>query len=84
MIEIMEKQSYVLANHIYCIKRKNKKIAMHELFDMITGSGTGSIIASGLVMPNDDEATKATQKNKYFADSLLEFFDTFSPEIYHQ
>ena len=48
---------------------------MPELFDFIAGSETGGIIASSLVIPNDDSATNATQKNKYFATKAVDFFE---------
>ena len=34
--------------------RKFKRIAMTELFDMISGSETGAIIASALVIPDEN------------------------------
>jgi hypothetical protein len=56
---------------------------MPELFDMIAGSETGAVIATSLVLPNDDEATKATQPNKYFATTAKEFFEKNSDVLYH-
>ena len=41
---------------------------MHEMFDLIAGSETGAIIASTLVIPNDDPKTMDAQKNKYFSE----------------
>ena len=38
--------------------RESELISMPELFDMISGSETGAIIASTLVVPNDDAKTK--------------------------
>ena len=47
---------------------------MPELFDMIAGSETGAIIASTLVVKNDDSATMDVQPNKYFARNSMEYF----------
>jgi len=69
---------------MYCFERENKKISMTELFDMIAGSGTGAVISATLVMPNDDPATKDTQKNKYFADKALSFYNEHVGKLYHQ
>ena len=44
---------------------------MTELFDMISGSESGAIIASSLVLPSDDDHTKS----KYYASKAVEFFD---------
>jgi len=38
--------------------RLSEKVSMPEIFDMISGSETGAIIASTLVVPNNDTATK--------------------------
>jgi hypothetical protein len=43
---------------------------MPELFDFITGSGTGAIIAGTLVVPSGNEG----QINKNFADVSTQFF----------
>lgn len=44
---------------------------MTELFDMISGSETGAIIAASLVIPQDDDPTK----NKYFSTEAVKFFN---------
>jgi len=43
------------------------------LFDLISGSESSAIIATSLVVPNDD--VRSDQKNKFFADTALEFFE---------
>ena len=55
-------------------ERESEKIAMPELFDMIAGSETGAIIASSLLLKNDDPVTMATQPNKFFANKSMEYF----------
>ena len=56
----MEQKAYQTAIRDQCQeiqKRESEKIAMPELFDMIAGSETGAIIASSLMLKNDDAAT---------------------------
>lgn len=49
---------------------------MTELFDYISGSDTGAIIAGSLLLKNDDQASIAKgQKNKYFANETVEWFE---------
>ena len=55
---------------------------MPELFDMIAGSETGAIIASSLVVPNTDAATKATQPNKHWATESVKYFMDNTDELY--
>jgi len=55
---------------------------MPEIFDMIAGSETGAMIASSLVIPNDNPLTKDTQINKYFADTTSSFFWNFASSLY--
>ena len=60
-VSFMEQYAYSVAERDYCIPaRASKRIAMPELFDLIAGSETGAIIATSLVLPNTDAATKAT------------------------
>lgn len=80
-VEYMEDNAYNTAVRDLCIPRRDsQKIAMHELFDMVTGSETGAIIASTLVMPNDD--TKSDQKNKYFASTASQWFRDNQHSLY--
>lgn len=49
---------------------------MTELFDYIAGSDTGAIIAGTMLMKNDDQTTLAQgQKNKYWANTTVDWFD---------
>ena len=80
-VDYMEKKAYFVAVRDKCIpERDSRRISMYELFDMISGSETGAIIASTLVIPNDD--TSSTQKNKYFVSKATEFFDQNIDTIY--
>ena len=55
---------------------------MHELFDMIAGSETGGIIATMLSIKNDDQQTQHIQKNKYFAEDAVKFFEKNVNDLY--
>ena len=72
----MEKKAYLTARKDFCIEqRKDKRIAMYELFDMISGSETGAIIAATLVSPLEkNEKSSDGLKNKYWATKAASFF----------
>lgn len=51
----MESEAYAYAKNKYCIPdRDNKRISMSEVFDLVAGTSTGSLLATALVIPNDD------------------------------
>jgi patatin-like phospholipase/acyl hydrolase len=56
-------------------KRTNKPI--YELFDLIAGTSTGGILASGLTMPADNQ-----QGAKYTAAQMVNIYDNFGGEIF--
>ena len=61
VVDYMEKASYDYAHKEYCFpERKNGRISMAELFDLVAGTSTGSLLATSLVIPNDNETTNAT------------------------
>lgn len=67
-VSYMEQYSYNVAKRDLCIEtRDSGRISMTELFDMISGSETGAIIATTINIPNTDPKTKVYQKNMYFA-----------------
>jgi len=52
-VDYMEQNAYDAAFKSYCIPhRQSGRVAMPELFDTISGSETGAIIAAALVIPN--------------------------------
>lgn len=58
----MEAESYRYAREMYCIpERANQQLSMAELFDMVSGTSTGSLLATSLVLPNND--TESDQIN---------------------
>lgn len=83
-VDAMERQAYKLANDQYCIPtRKSARIAMPELFDMVAGSETGAIIASSLVVKNENPKTKSIQENANFADKSVNWFEKNVDILYH-
>jgi hypothetical protein len=56
---------------------------MPELFDMIGGSETGAIIASSLVIKNEDPLTKDLQINANFAEKSTNWFKENVDILYH-
>ena len=75
MLEYMEVKAYTSGIRDACFpERASGKIAMPELFDMIAGSETGAIIASTLLIKNEDPKTMASQPNKYFVNKSKEYF----------
>jgi hypothetical protein len=57
-IDFLELIAYYSARDNFCIpERESGRIAMPELFDMISGSESGAIIAASLIIPNDDTTT---------------------------
>lgn len=72
-IDYMEMKAYLIAKQRKCkvtkAEENKERIAMTELFDYISGSDTGAIIAGSLLLKNTDTATKAEgQTNMYWAD----------------
>jgi len=62
-LEYIEMRSYTIAHREpiegkTLKERESKRIAIPELFDMITGSETGAIIATYLSIANDDVTKK--------------------------
>jgi hypothetical protein len=55
---------------------------MVEFFDMIAGSESGAILASTLVIKNDNENSSSIQANKFFADKVVDFYENQMNNIY--
>jgi patatin-like phospholipase/acyl hydrolase len=82
-VSYMEKYAYNVARRDFCIvERKSGRIAMPELFDMISGSETGAIIATTINLPNTNPETRAIQKNHFFADRAVQFFEENVDSLY--
>ena len=60
----MENYAYNYSLQQYCITpRARAKISMSELFDMVSGTSTGSLLTTAVVMPD------ANGQPKYYADN---------------
>ena len=80
-ISFLELIAYYSARDNYCIpQRESGRIAMPELFDLISGSETGAIIAASLnvPVPTDERAKEDVygnvQINKFFANETSALF----------
>lgn len=83
VVDYMEKEAYDYAEDNYCLpERDNKRISMAELFDLVAGTSTGSLLATALVIPNDDPKTKDTQVNKFFAQKAIEVYTEMAPVVF--
>lgn len=53
---------------------------MSELFDMIGGTSTGSLLATALVLPSNASTPK--RPNKYFAEDAIRIYTEYSPIVF--
>jgi hypothetical protein len=82
LVDYMETQAYTYAKaqgylELKRYKSKVKKIQIKELFDQISGTSTGSILAATLGVPNDE-----LSNNSYYASDVIDFFMTDGPLIF--
>jgi hypothetical protein len=56
----------------------NERISMSELFDMVAGTSTGSILATALVTPSQEDRTKPA----YYSDKIYDLYVKRGPEIF--
>lgn len=83
-VSYMEQFAYNVARRDFCIDERNsERISMTELFDMISGSETGAIIATIINLPlKDGEKLDEGQKVRYFANKTVEFFEEHVDSLY--
>ena len=75
VVQYMEQYAYTYASEYYAFPyRGQQKISMSELFDMVSGTSTGSLLATAIVLPNTNYSnttndTNSTNfyKNRYWA-----------------
>lgn len=64
VVEYLENETYIYAKKNYCIpERKPEKMSMAELFQMVSGTSTGSLLTTAIVLPSPND----TKKNKFWA-----------------
>ena len=61
VVDYMERYAYNYSREAYCLpERQSGRVSMAELFDLVAGTSTGSILATTLVLPNMDPETNST------------------------
>ena len=81
VVEYMENYTYEYARKHYCIdERTPEKVSMAELFDMVSGTSTGSLLSTAIVMPNNDPAINRT--NMYFANDASEIYKKHGKDVF--
>eukprot|EP00347_Sterkiella_histriomuscorum_P015022 403358603 len=82
IVDYMEKYSYNYSREAYCLpeRKDTLKVSMAELFDMISGTSTGSLLATALVLPNND--TSRDRVNQYFAEDAIRIYTEYSPIVF--
>lgn len=79
VLDKMEDLAYIKARDTYNIpERKNEKIGMGELFDMIAGTSTGALLGATLVIPESENS----KLPKYYANDYMKTFKDKGAEIY--
>lgn len=58
----------------------DNRIALKDIFDMVAGTSTGSILVSGLAYPDKDYIN--IKKPQFFADDLLRIYTERGGEIF--
>lgn len=71
--KIAEKKGYTSKPSFPQYSKDKKKMAMVDLFDMMAGTSTGSIIAAGLSFP-DKTSTPSKPIPKYWAKDVIEIY----------
>jgi hypothetical protein len=77
----MESYAFEYANKTYCYQEKEyapnvdrKQLPMWMLFDLVAGTSTGSLLATAIVLPNNNSAMYPEQKNKFFAEDAIRIY----------
>jgi hypothetical protein len=81
VVEYMEEKAYEYAEDQEYTSKDDypeEKIPMHELFDMIAGSSTGSILAAALVTPEKN----GSHNNAYWAEDVRDVFYDDDKELF--
>ena len=79
----MERYAYNHSVENYCLpERKSGRVSMAELFDMVAGTSTGSLLATSIVLPNPDPETNQTQFNKFFASDAMDIYTRYGPQVF--
>lgn len=83
VVEYMENYTYEYASSHYCIEpRLFKKVSMSELFDMVSGTSTGSLLTTAIVMPSTPENSPYNLTNLYFAHDASEIYKKHGKDVF--
>lgn len=83
VVEYLENQTYIYASEKYCIPaRDNEKISMAELFQMVSGTSTGSLLTTAIVLPNNDTAKYGARPNLFFAQNASEVYIKYGKDVF--
>jgi patatin-like phospholipase/acyl hydrolase len=81
VVEYMENMTYRYAMVSYANfhSRPWEKISMAELFDMVSGTSTGSLLTTAIVMPNSNQTER---KNMYFANDASDIYKKHGKQVF--
>jgi Patatin-like phospholipase len=82
VVEYMENYTYKYSRDNYCIsERAEGKISMADLFDMVSGTSTGSLLTTAIVMPSAN-ATESGRRNMYFANDASDIYKKHGKDVF--
>jgi hypothetical protein len=83
VVEYLENQTYIYAQEKYCIgKRDIEKISMSELFQMVSGTSTGSLLTTALILPNINKELYGNRSNKFFSQNASEVYIKYGKDVF--
>jgi ABC-type phosphate/phosphonate transport system permease subunit len=76
----MEDYAYNYSLASFCIDERVKpKVAMSELFDMVSGTSTGSLLTTAVVLPVDPVNNRS---NKYYANDASDIYKKHGGDVF--
>ena len=80
VVNYMEHYAYEYALDNECIEEspKNPRISLSKLFDMVSGTSTGSLLTTTIVLPVSEE----DKTNKYYAEDAMEIYEKRGSEVF--
>lgn len=76
----MEEFAYDHSTEKLCYPKdpQNKRVSLSKVFDMVAGTSTGSLLATCVVIPAEDDKTK----NRYYAEDAINIYTTRGGEVF--
>lgn len=79
IIDYMEREAYTYAvTKGYIEKQDTEKLSMGNLFDLVAGTSTGSILAAGLVYPKE----QGSNQPRYYAENMIDLYENDGPVVF--